>query len=108
MQDTAFTPTGPTYLIGTAFPVQALSSNNAAPTSYRIRNTSTNTNYISWWPPLASGNSPVFASTAPVAGTPAVNTIGMIGTSVEVLSLPSNCWFIGNASGFEVTPGEGL
>ena len=108
MQNNAFTPFGPTYLIGTAAPVQVITNNGLSPTSYRIRNTSASANYIAWYPPLASGNAPIFGAVQPTAGVPSQNTIGMLGASIEVFELPGNCWFIGNASGFEVTPGEGF
>lgn len=107
MQNNAFTPFGPTYAVSSTAPVQVLATNNLGPTSYRIRNTNSSANYISWSPALPSGMAPTFACTSPVAGTPSVNTVGMIGSSIEVFQLPSNCWFIATAA-FEVTPGEGF
>lgn len=109
MQNNAFTPFGPTYLVGTTTPTQALASNNLTPTAYRVRNTSSSANYLAWSPVLLSGNVPTsMQPVAPAAGSPSINTVGMIGASVEVFQLPGNCWFIGGAAGFEVTPGEGI
>lgn len=109
MQNNAFTPFGPTYLVDSSTPVQVKSSANApAPTSYRIRNTNTSSNFFAWAPALPSGSTPTFGAAAPTLGTPAVNTIGMIGSSVEVFQLPGNCWFIGNLANLEITPGEGF
>jgi hypothetical protein len=48
-------------------------------------------------------------SVVPAAGTPAANTIGMLGNSVETFSLDSTQWFIASAANaFEFTPGDGL
>lgn len=109
MQNNAFTPFGPTYLVDTGAPVQVKSGSGApAPTSYRIRNTSSSANYFAWAPALPSGSVPLFGAAAPTAGNPAVNIMGMIGASVEVFQLPANCWFIANLTALEITPGEGF
>jgi len=108
MQNNAFTPFGPTYLVSTT-PVQVLSTNNLCPTAYRVRNTSGSANTFSWYPPLASGQAPAgFTASSTAAGTPAVNTITMLGTSVEVFQIPGNAWFVASAASLEVTPGEGI
>ena len=108
MQNNAFTPFGPTYLVGLD-PVQLLATNNLSPTSYRMRNTSGSANTFSWYPALASGYKPSgLTATAPTAGTPAQNTITMLGTSVEVFQLPGNCWIVASAASIEVTVGEGI
>src|ERR1041385_265225 len=101
MQNNAFTPFGPTYLVGLD-PVQLLGSNGLCPTSVRIRNTSGSANTFSWWPALASGLKPSgLSASAPSAGVPAANTMTMLGTSVEVFQLPGNCWIVASAASLE-------
>ena len=108
MQNNAFQPFGPTYLI-TGGPVQVLTVNNQQATSYRIRNITVTNAYIAWSPALPSGNIPSITSISPTAGIPVLNTVGMVATSVEVFCLPQNAWFRSSAAGtFEVTPGEGI
>jgi hypothetical protein len=105
-----FCPKGPTVLVGTSS-VQVTTSDNSNPSSYRVRNLLTTAQYLSWAPP-APGGAPVTvaAATAPTAGSPSANTLGMAGSATEVFgNLPAQAWFIANASAnFEVTPGEGL
>lgn len=108
MQNNAFTPFGPTYLVGLS-PVQVLATNGLCPTAYRIRNTSGSANVFSWYPALASGQTPAgISATAPTAGVPSPNTITMLGTSVEVFQIPGNAWFVASAASLEITPGEGI
>jgi hypothetical protein len=99
--DLAFSTAGPTVLVqGTA--VQVSPTNNVIPQAYRIRNLSSSAQYFT------HGGASTVASITPSAGVPAANTIGMIGSSVEVFGniLP---WMIASSStGFEVTPGEGV
>jgi hypothetical protein len=94
----AFAPSGPTLLVAaTAVGIQASSTN-----SYRVRNLSASAQYFTHGPTNA------VTSLAPSAGIPAANTIGMIAGSVEVFTglLP---WMIASsATGFEVTPGDGV
>lgn len=110
MNNGAFSPSGPTVLVGTS-EVQVSGKDNAYPTTYRVRNLLTTTQYLSWAPaaPLG-GSAPSITVTVPTAGNPSTNTIGMGGGGVEVFgTLPPNCYFKANAAGaFEVTPGEGL
>ena len=72
---------------------------------------STSAQYFKWAAPLPSDAAvTVPAIVAPVAGTPSVNTMGMLPSSVETFSgLPANAWFLADAAGaFEITPGEGM
>lgn len=99
-QDATFAPWGPNYLVGTT-PVQALTTNNVNPTSYRIR--CLVTGYITWAP-----NSGVPTPAAPTAGVPAQG-LGMTAGQTETFQLPGNAWFLSNnAAGFEVIPGQGM
>lgn len=108
MYDSAFTPQGKTFTVSGA-PVQVVTSNAQGSSNYRIRNLATSAQYFSWAPRLQSGATPNIDTTPPVAGAPATNTIGMVGSSVEVFSLTPNAWFSsGSGATFEVTPGEGL
>jgi hypothetical protein len=102
--NSTFSPQGPTYLlVGTA--IQILSNGQNAVQSYRIRNLSSSSQYFTW-----GAASSVTSVGAPSAGVPSANTIGMIGNSVETISgLPVGVWMIASsATGFEVTPGEGM
>ena len=108
--NSSFSPFGPTVLVGTSS-VQVKSTNNDNPTSYRIRNLSTSTQYFKWAAPLPSDAAvTVPAIVLPADGIPSVNTMGMLPSSVETFSgLPANAWFLANAVGaFEITPGEGM
>ena len=108
MQDNAFTPFGPTYRVS-GTPVQVLTTNNQNPTAYRVRNVLAAVSFLTWAPPLPSGNAPTISSAAPVIGVPSVNTVGMVASSVEVFCLPPKAWFSsGSGDAFEVTPGEGI
>ena len=108
MNNGAFTPFGPTYLIGTS-EVQVLPSDNNSPTAVRIRNLKATTQYISWKPALPTGGSVSITVTAPTAGVPSVNTISLLPNSVEVIGISGIAWFKADAAAaFEVTPGEGL
>ena len=104
-QDATFQVWGPLNLIGTSV-VQVVTTNQQQPTSYRIR--CLVTGYISWAP--SSGGVPTINTpTAPSAGTPSPNTIGMTAGGVETLGLPPNAYFLSNnAAGFEVSAGQGL
>lgn len=104
-----FSPFGPTYLVGTTS-VQVQSSNGNQPTSYRVKNMLSTTQYFSWLPPQPNNATQNVTVTAPVAGTPSPNTLGMLPYSVEIFGgLPNNAWFKADAVGaFEITAGEGL
>lgn len=110
MNNGAFSPSGPTVLVGTT-EVQVSGKDNNYPTAYRVRNLLTTTQYFSWAPmPAITGSTPSITVTVPSAGVPSANTIGMGGGGVEVFgTLPPNAYFKANAAGaFEITPGEGL
>lgn len=110
MNNGAFTPFGPTVLVGTS-EVQVQSTRNTEPTAYRIRNTSGSAQYLAWaYAPPGGGSPTIAAPAAPTAGVPAPNTLGFLPNSVEVVGgLPANAFFRASAAGaFEVTPGEGL
>ena len=106
--DSAFSPFGLTYLVGTGA-VQVVSTTNSGPTSYRVRNLSGTQQYFGWAAPIPGGATPTIATTAPSAGAPK-QIIGLLPYSVEVFSgLPSNAWFKADGVGaFEITSGEGL
>lgn len=110
MQDSTFTPAGPTVLVGTVLvQVDPPGNNTVQRTSYRVRCLATG--YLSWTPMIAANatSTAITASTAPANLVPSANTIGMAGGTVETFTLPQNAWFISSvAAGFEVTPGEGL
>lgn len=109
MNNGAFVPFGQTYLVGTTS-VQVLSQGNQGATSYRIKSMLTTTQYLRWAPPSPTGVAVTVGSvTAPVAGTPSNETIGLFPGAVEVISLPANAWFKADAvAAFEITPGEGF
>lgn len=111
MNNGAFTPFGPTVLVGTSEVQASSGSRNTGPTAYRIRNTSASAQYISWSYAPPNGATPTIAApTAPTAGVPSANTLGFLPNSVEVIGgIPANAFFRASAVGaFEVTPGEGL
>lgn len=105
----AFSPFGPTVLVGTSS-VQVQSSNNTSPTSYRVRNLLSTQQYLSWTAPQPGDAVQSITVTAPTAGNPSANTLGLLPLSVEVFGgLPANAWFEASAAGaFEITPGEGV
>jgi hypothetical protein len=98
--DKPFSPSGPTTLVdNTARQIGA----NPGPGNYRVVNLSASVQYFTHGP-----TSSVTSVGAPTGGSPSANTIGMAGNGVEVLSnlLP---WMIASsATGFLVTPGDGL
>lgn len=108
MNNSAFAPFGPTYLIGTTA-VQVLSTNNNGCTSYRVRSLLTTTQYLSWAPAGVANATPTITVTAPGAN-PSPYTLGITPGTVEVFgNLPPNGFFKADiAAAFEITPGEGL
>lgn len=103
-----FRPTGPTVTVdGTARQVVSDIPQNVQ--QYRIRNLANVQAYFAWnTSKIASGGTPTMTLTAPVAGTPQDNVIGMLPMSVETFTFPANAWFLATAGAqFEVTPGEG-
>ena len=108
MNNSAFAPFGPTYLIGTTA-VQVLSTNNNGSTSYRVRSLLATTQYLSWAPAGVANAAPTITVTAPGA-SPSPYTLGITPGTVEVFgNLPPNGFFKADiAAAFEITPGEGL
>ena len=108
MNNSAFAPFGPTYLIGTTA-VQVLSTNNNGSTSYRVRSLLATTQYLSWAPAGVANAAPTITVTAPGA-SPSAYTLGNTPGTVEVFgNLPPNGFFKADiAAAFEITPGEGL
>lgn len=102
-----FRPTGPTVVVdNTARQVTSSTSSNDQ--QYRIRCTAASAAYFTYSTAnITGGGTPSMTLTAPVAGTPQANTIGMLPNSVEVFTLPAGAWFLAAAANFEVTPGEG-
>jgi hypothetical protein len=105
--DSAFSPFGPTYLVGTSG-VQVKALSNFNPTSYRIYNITGGIVRVGWAPQEPFDTSVTPTVTTPVAtGTPYVLSIPA--NTVQVFSgIPPNAWFISNTdSSLEITPGEG-
>lgn len=99
--DKPFAITGATLVVA-ATAVNIGGQQTGGGNSFRVRNLSTSTQYFT------GGQSNAVTSLTPVAGTPSPFTIGMLGSSVETFSnLPG--WMIASsATGFEVTPGDGV
>ena len=105
--DSAFSPFGPTYKIGTSA-IQVKASNNFYPTSYRIMNVTSSIVRVGWAPqePNDATVTPVVA-TPTATGTPYVMSIPANGVAV-FSGIPPNAWFIASAAtSLEITPGEG-
>ena len=105
--DSAFSPFGPTYQVGTAA-IRVKASNNTYPTSYRIMNITSGIVRFAWAPqePSDATVTPV-ATTPTTAGIPYVMSIPANGVAV-FSGIPPNAWFISNtATSLEITPGEG-
>ena len=106
--NSAFSPFGPTYLVGTSA-VQIKSNNNVYPSGYRIVNLTSSLVRVGWLP-----QEPSDASVTPVATTPTAagiaNVLSIPANAVGVFSgIPPNAWFISSASASaEITPGEGI
>ncbi len=105
MYNSAFTPSGPTYLVTTSA-LQMTSPNNVTATSYRIINITAALVRFAWQP--AGTSNTLSAPSAPTASG-ATNVITLQANSVETFSLPPNMWIISSAvNSIEVTPGEGM
>jgi len=105
--NSAFSPFGATYLVGTSA-IQVKSSNNVYPSSYRIINLTASLIRVGWAP-----QEPSDATVTPVATTPTAAGISSVLTlpanGVGVFSgIPPNAWFIASAASVEITPGEGI
>src|SRR5690348_5279543 len=107
MQNNAFQPLGPTYLVNAMSPTQVLANTNVLSTSYRVRNVVATAAYIQWAPGTPNGQSPVLNPAAPTFGNPSPNTIALGASEIKTFILPANAWFQASAGTFEVTPGEG-
>jgi hypothetical protein len=108
MNNSAFAPFGPSYLVGTSV-VQVLTTNNNPATSYRIRNLLVTAQWFAWVQPVGS-TSPTITVTAPTAGVPSANTMGLAAGATGIFgNIPPNAWFKADAAAaFEIVPGEGL
>lgn len=98
----AFSPSGPTLLVGST-PLEIAPANAGTNLGYRVRNLSASVQYFTH-----GANGSITSAGAPSANTPSANTIGMLPNSVETFAnlLP---WMVAStATGFEVTPGEGV
>lgn len=97
----AFQPTGPTIFVG-ASAVQ-IAQNQRASNVYRVRNLSSVAQYFTTGP-----NNGVTSVGAPSAGSPSAATIGMLPYSVETFTGLGDWMIASSATGFEVTPGDGM
>lgn len=108
--NSAFSPFGPTYLVGSSAAVQVKTTNNVYPSGYRFVNITSSLIRVSWQPqePFDATSTPVV--TAPTLTVPSANTIAIPANGVAVLAgIPPNAWFLSSAaSSVEITPGEGL
>ena len=108
MYNSAFSPFGATYLVGTS-PVQVSSNNNMYPSGYRIMNLTNAIVRVGWTP-----QNPFNAAATPTVTTPTATGIADVlsipANGVGVFSgIPPNAWFIASASAsLEITPGEGI
>ena len=101
--DTTFHPITQTILVG-ASAVQVAADTQLDNTTFRVRCLSATSVYLTW-----GNSSGISANSAPTAGTPKFNTLGMmIAGSVMYIEVPANTWFIASAAAaFEVTGGKG-
>ena len=107
--NSAFSPFGATYLVGTSA-VQVKSSNNVYPSGYRIMNITSGLVRVAWQPQEPGDASVTPVVIAPALGSPKANTLTIPANSVGVFSgIPPNAWFIADtASSLEITSGEGI
>lgn len=97
--DKPFTIGGPTVLVG-ATAVQLTPIQGAS--TYRVINLSASVQHFT------VGATSAVTSLAPAAGVPAANTITMLGSSVETFANLLPYMIASSATGFEVTPGDGV
>jgi hypothetical protein len=107
MYNSAFSPFGPTYLVGTSG-VQCKASTNFYPTGYRIVNLTASLIRVGWAP-----QEPNDAAVTPVVSSPTAtgtaNVLTIPANEVGVFAgIPPNAWFIASAASVEITPGEGI
>jgi len=109
MYNSAFSPFGPTYQVGTSS-VQIKASNNCYPTGYRIVNLTSSLVRVGWQPQEPNDAAVTAVATAPSAGAPIANVLSIPANGVGVFSgIPPNAWFIASAAtSVEITPGEGI
>ena len=107
--NSAFSPFGSTYLVGTA-PVQVKSSNNVYPSGYRFVNLTSGLVRVSWQPQEPNDATVTPVAATPALGSPKANTLTLLANSVGVFSgIPPNAWFVTDtATSVEITPGEGI
>ena len=107
--NSAFSPFGATYLVGTSA-VQVKSSNNVYPSGYRIMNITSGLVRVTWQPQEPGDASVTPVVIAPALGSPKANTLTIPANGVGVFSgIPPNAWFLSSAaSSAEITPGEGI
>ena len=99
MSISAFTPTGPTVLVGTS--AVQVTPTGAGNVTYRVRNINALLEYLTW-----GATSSITSQGAPSSGTPSAATIGMNTGGVEYFTLPAGSYFIASAAAsFEITPG---
>lgn len=107
--NSAFSPFGATYLVGTA-PVQVKSSNNVYPSGYRIINLTASLVRVTWQPQEPGDASVIPVVIAPALGAPKANTLTIPANGVGVFSgIPPNAWFASDTvTSLEITSGEGI
>ena len=107
--NSAFSPFGATYLVGTST-VQVKSSNNVYPSGYRIMNITSGLVRVTWQPQEPGDATVTPIVIAPALGSPKANTLTIPANGVGVFSgIPPNAWFIADtASSLEITSGEGI
>lgn len=108
MYNGPFDPTlgGYTIVVGSTAATQVASPTNTGivPPSYRVRNTASTQSYLTW-----GVSSTITAAAVTSSATTGINTLGMVGNSVEVFKLPQGAWYIASSTGsFEITAGEGI
>jgi len=104
--DTTFKPISPLTFIGTT-PRQVVTAgqNQSGAISFRVKSlaASGTDQYFTW-----GQSNAVTAGAAPTDNVPTVNTIGMLGASVETFELPAGSWFVASsATGFQFVAGTG-
>ncbi|WP_233854111.1 hypothetical protein [Paraburkholderia sp. HD33-4] len=97
----AFAPSGPTVFVGAT--ATQIGQNVRVSNSYRVRNLSTSVQYFT-----TGATSSVTSASPPSAGVPAVATIGMLPSSTETFTGLGDFMIASSATGFEVTPGDGI
>ena len=97
--DKPFSIGGPTVVVAAT---ATLLTQNPGISSYRVRNLSSSAQYFT------TGATASVTSLTPAAGAPAANTIGMLPASVETFSNLLPYMIASSATGFEVTPGDGV